>query len=170
MHEDNDGRFPDDSPVEIRYPRSKDEEHGDRSAWPWLPGSILEQCGPDEWHVCVEVRELAVLRDGRRAPRGTASRNLYYPCCFRDSSEIRTRTTAMEGRLTQAQTAGRRSKAQAPIRPLADTPRSPWPGRRPRQGRSSRNGYRPKSAAKRPTAVRYSDVCVRKLPITCVLF
>jgi hypothetical protein len=91
MDEDNDGRFPDDSAVEIRYPRSKQEEHGDRSAWPWLPGSILEQCGPDEWYVCVEVRELAVLRDGRRAPRRTASPNLYYPCCFRDSSEIRPR-------------------------------------------------------------------------------
>jgi hypothetical protein len=89
MHEDNDGRFPDDCLVEIRYPRSKDEERGDRSAWPWLPGSIVEQCGPDEWYVCVEVRELAVLADGRRAPHRTASRN---PCCFRDSSEIRPRT------------------------------------------------------------------------------
>ena len=47
---------------------------------------------PDESPV--EVRELAVLRDGRRAPRGTASRNLYYPCCFRDSSEIRPRPTS----------------------------------------------------------------------------
>ena len=47
-----------------------------------------------EWYVCVEVRELAVLRDGRRAPRGTASRNLYYPFCFRDGSEIRPRTTS----------------------------------------------------------------------------
>jgi hypothetical protein len=89
MDDDNDGRFPGNSPVEVRYPRSKQEEQGDRSAWPWLPGSILGQCGPDEWYVCVEVRELAVLRDGRRAPRGTASKNLYYPCCFRDSSEIR---------------------------------------------------------------------------------
>ena len=95
--EDNDGRFPDDSLVEIRYPRSKQEEHGDRSAWPWLPGSIVEQCGPDEWYVCVEVRELAVLADGRRAARGTASRNLYYPCCFRDSSEIRPRTAPGAG-------------------------------------------------------------------------
>jgi len=89
VDEDNDGRFPNDSPVEIRYPRSRQEEHGDRSAWPWLPATILEQCGPDEWYVCVEVRDLAVLGDGRRAPRGTASRNLYYPCCFRDGSEIR---------------------------------------------------------------------------------
>ena len=65
MDEDNDGRFPDDSPVLVRYPRDK-EERGDRSAWAWLPGTILSQCGPDEWHVCVEARELAVLDDGSR--------------------------------------------------------------------------------------------------------
>ena len=41
-----------------------------------------------DW-VCVEDRGVAVLRDGRPAPRNTASRNLYYPMCFRDSSEIR---------------------------------------------------------------------------------
>jgi hypothetical protein len=87
--DDNDGRFPDDSAVEVRCPRSKEEEQADRSAWPWLPASILRQCGPDEWYVCIEVRDLAVLRDGRRPPRGTASKNLYFPCCFRDSSEIR---------------------------------------------------------------------------------
>jgi hypothetical protein len=59
MHdEDNDGRFPDESPVEVRYPRSKQEEQGDRE------------------------------------PRGTASRNLYYPCCFRDGAEIRPRTAS----------------------------------------------------------------------------
>ena len=92
MDEDNDGRFPDETPVEVRYPRNRGEELGDRSGWPWLPGSIIDQCGPDEWYVCVEVRELAVLRDGRRAPRRTASRNLYYPCCFRDSTEIRRRS------------------------------------------------------------------------------
>ena len=92
MHdEDNDGRFPDESPVEVRYPRSKQEEQGDREQSPWLPGTIVEQCGPDEWYVCIEVRELAVLRDGLRAPRGTPSRNLYYPRCFRGSSEIRPR-------------------------------------------------------------------------------
>jgi hypothetical protein len=29
MHDqDNDGKFPDESPVEVRYPRSKQEEHG----------------------------------------------------------------------------------------------------------------------------------------------
>ena len=93
MWQDNDGRYPDDSAVEVRYPRDKREEREtDRAGWPWLPGSILGQCGPDEWHVCVEVRELAVLRDGRKLPRGTPSRSLYYPCCFRDSTEIRPRT------------------------------------------------------------------------------
>ena len=86
---DNDGRFPDDSRLEVRYPRTRQEEQGDRSAWPWLPGTIERQCGPDEWLVCVEDRDVAVLRDGRRAPRNTASRNLYYPMCYRDSSEIR---------------------------------------------------------------------------------
>jgi hypothetical protein len=89
MDEDNDGRFPDDSLVEVRYPRDLQEELGDRSGWPWLPGSILSQCGPDEWHVCVEDRELARLDDGSPAPGGTADRELLYPCCFRDASEIR---------------------------------------------------------------------------------
>ena len=86
---DNDGQFPDDSRVEVRSPRTKQAEQGDRAAWPWLPGTITEQCSPDEWLVCVEDRDVAVLHDGRRAPRNTASRNLYYPMCFRDSSEIR---------------------------------------------------------------------------------
>ena len=87
-------QVPDEAPVEVRYSRSKQQEHSDREQWPWLPGTIVEQCGPDEWYVWVEVRELAVLRDGRRAPRGTASRNLYYLCCFRDRSEIRPRTAS----------------------------------------------------------------------------
>ena len=97
MHdEDNDGRFPDEIPVEVRDPRSKQEEQGDRERWPWLPGTIVRPCGPDEWYVCIEGREQAVLRDGRRAPRGTAGRNLYYPCCFRDSSEIRPRPASSD--------------------------------------------------------------------------
>ena len=42
MHdEDNDGRFPDESPVEVRYPRSKQEEQGDRERRPWLPATIV---------------------------------------------------------------------------------------------------------------------------------
>ncbi len=96
MDQDSDGRFPDDSRVEVRYPRNRQEEEGDRSEWPWLPGSILGQCGPDEWHVCVEVRELAMLDDGRPAPDGTADQELLYPCCFRDGSEIRRVTDGEE--------------------------------------------------------------------------
>jgi hypothetical protein len=97
MHDNDEDivrRFPDESPVEVRCPRSKQEEQGKREQWPWLPGTIVEQCGSDEWYVCIEVRELAVLRDGRPAPRGTASHNLYYPCCYRDGSEIRPRTAS----------------------------------------------------------------------------
>jgi len=96
MDEDNDGRFPDDSPVEVPYPRDKREEQGERSAWPWLPGTILSQCGSDEWYVCVEDRALAVLDDGRPAPDGTADQDLYHPCCFRDASEIRRATDGDE--------------------------------------------------------------------------
>jgi hypothetical protein len=96
MDEDNDGRFPDDSPVLVRYPRDKREEQGDRSAWPWLPGSILSQSGPDEWYVCVEDRPLAVLDDGSPAPARTADEDLFYPCCFRDGSEIRRATDREE--------------------------------------------------------------------------
>jgi hypothetical protein len=97
MDEDNDGRFPDGSAVEIRYPRNRQEEQqGDRCAWPWLPGAIVSQCGPDEWYVCVEAREPAMLNDGRPAPAGTAAEDPYYPCCFRDASEIRRATDGEE--------------------------------------------------------------------------
>jgi hypothetical protein len=92
MDEDNDGRFPDNSMVEVRYPRIGQDEQGDRSGWPWLLGLILSQCGPDEWHVCVEARGLATLEDGSPAPAGTAYEDLFYPCCFRDASEIRPAT------------------------------------------------------------------------------
>ena len=97
MDMDDDGRFPNDSLVEVRYPRNLQEELGDRSRWPWLPGSILSQCGPDEWHVCVAVRELATLEDGCPAPAGMADEDLFYPSCFRDASEIR-RVTDEEDR------------------------------------------------------------------------
>ena len=107
MHdEDNDGRFLDESSVEARYPRSRQEEQGDRGR-PWLPDTIVEQADPDEWYVCIEVRELAVLSDDRRAPRGTASRNLYYSCCFRDSSEIRARPASSDPAATTRRGASR---------------------------------------------------------------
>jgi len=90
--EDNDGKFPDEGPVEVRYPRS--EEQGDRGRWPWLPGTIVEQCGPDEWYVCVVARELAVLDDGGPAADSRPGDDPFFPCCFRDSSEIRPRITS----------------------------------------------------------------------------
>jgi hypothetical protein len=52
---------------------------------------ILAVCGPDEWQVCVEAKELATLQDGRPAHRNTPDHKLFYPVCFRDSSEIRSR-------------------------------------------------------------------------------
>ena len=67
--EDNDGRYPDESPVEVRYPRSKQEEQSDREQWPWLPGTIVEQCGPERM-VCVR-RGPRAGRPARR-PTGTA--------------------------------------------------------------------------------------------------
>ena len=88
MDEDNDGRFPDDSLVEVRYPRNLQEELGDRSGWPWLPGSILSQCGPDEWHVCVEDRALATLDDGSPAPACTADEELSFSCGEHDPSSV----------------------------------------------------------------------------------
>lgn len=88
---DNDGRFPDDEPVEVRYPRTRAQERGDRALWPWLPGSIAQQVGPNEWQVVVEVRQLTTLEDGRPARANTPDHKRFYPMCWRDSSEIRRR-------------------------------------------------------------------------------
>jgi len=85
----NDDRFPENCAVLVRYPRTPEQEKAGRESWPWLPGSVLEQCGPDEWRICVEVRELTVREDGSKPRRNTPSRKLFYPCCFRDSSEIK---------------------------------------------------------------------------------
>ena len=46
--------------------------------------------------MCVEADELAMLDDGELAPAGTAAGELLYPCCFRDSSEIRRITDGEE--------------------------------------------------------------------------
>ena len=85
------GQLVEDTPVMVRYPRTNEEERDDRANWPWLPGMILEQCGPDEWRVCVEVRELAVRQDGSKPTPRTPQHKLFYPCCYRDSSEIKLR-------------------------------------------------------------------------------
>lgn len=105
MDYENDGRFPDESEVLVRYPLKpaperqpgqSDEEHlaavrADSETWPWLAGTIEQQCGPDEWLVTVEDRRLAELEDGSPAPEGTADEDLLFPQCFRDASEIRAR-------------------------------------------------------------------------------
>jgi hypothetical protein len=71
--------FPEDSWVQVRYPLTKEQEHGDRAAWPWLPGWVAAECGPGEWEICVRAPELATWHEGEA----------WYPVCFRDSSEIR---------------------------------------------------------------------------------
>jgi hypothetical protein len=84
--------FADDTPVLVRYPRTKQEEQGDRADWPWLPGTIVQQCGPDEWQVCVEEMSVAVRKDGSKPTPRTPTNRLYYPLCFRDASEIKFRS------------------------------------------------------------------------------
>jgi hypothetical protein len=88
MHE-NDSRFPDESPVLVRYPLDGPRSVSDRAEWPWLPGTIEQQCGPDEWLVTIEDRRLAELGDGSPAPEGTPDEDLLFPQCYRDSSELR---------------------------------------------------------------------------------
>jgi hypothetical protein len=75
------------TPVLVKYPRSRAEERGDRAAWPWLPGTIEEVCGPDEWSVVVDLPQ---MEDGTPAPADAAGDDVYYPVCFRDSNELRT--------------------------------------------------------------------------------
>lgn len=58
--------------MEVPYPLTPDQ---DREAWPWLPGTVLERCGPDEWRVRVDAPELE--EDGT------------FPVCFRDASELK---------------------------------------------------------------------------------
>ncbi len=81
--------FPDDSEVMVRYPAPGMTASTPRESWPWMPGVIENQCGPDEWLVTVYSRELAELEDGSPAPEGTPGEDLWFPQCFRDSSELR---------------------------------------------------------------------------------
>jgi hypothetical protein len=70
----------------VWFPPPGTDDH-DRSTWAWLPGAILSQGGPDEWHVVVEVPALAF--PDPNVPNGDAPENLLYPACFRDASELR---------------------------------------------------------------------------------
>ncbi len=88
-HELSDGMLAEDMAVMVKFPRTKEEERGDRAGWPWLPGTIVEQCGPDEWQVVIEDMSVAVRKDGSRPTPRTPRNRLYYPLCFRDASEIK---------------------------------------------------------------------------------
>jgi hypothetical protein len=83
------GRYPAGSPVLTRYPLTPEQQAGDRSAWPWVPGTIIGQVAADEWNVVIEIPELAPLEDGTPALPGTNWADLCFPAVFRDSSEIR---------------------------------------------------------------------------------
>jgi hypothetical protein len=60
-----------------------------RDQWPWLPGTVEEVCSADEWLIVVEDRSVATLEDGTPAPADADDDDVYFPMCFRDSSEIR---------------------------------------------------------------------------------
>ena len=81
--------FPEGTQVEVRYPLDEQQARGDRESWPWMAGVIEDECGPDEWLVVVVSREVATGENGTPAQDGTPDDALYFPCCFRDSSEIR---------------------------------------------------------------------------------
>ena len=89
MSEQNDGRFPDESDVLVRYPAPGMTHETPRDTWPWMAGVIEQQCGPDEWLVTVCAREVAMLEDDSLAPEGTPEEDMFHPGCFRDSSELR---------------------------------------------------------------------------------
>jgi hypothetical protein len=97
----NQSEFSDEAPVLVWYPSPGADDH-DRRTWAWLPGSILSQCGPDEWHVVIEVPTLA--EPGPSVPNGDAPENLLYPACFRDASELRA-VTAREWQRTREELA-----------------------------------------------------------------
>jgi hypothetical protein len=60
-----------------------------RESWPWMPGIIEEACGPDEWFIAVESRDVATFEDGTPAPADADDEDVFYPMCFRGSSELR---------------------------------------------------------------------------------
>jgi hypothetical protein len=84
---ENDGRFPDGSPVETPFPLG--DQNAPRETWPWLAATVEHQCGPDEWMVTIEDRRTATLGDGSPAPEGTPDGDMFWPQAFRDASELR---------------------------------------------------------------------------------
>ena len=100
------GRFPDGDAVEVRYPLTPGQAP---DAWSWLPGTVLERCGPDEWRVRVDAPELE--EDGT------------FPVCYRAASELRAAPVSafrcpccgddVSGTRRSARTAGRRAVSGA---------------------------------------------------------
>ncbi len=78
----NDGRYPDGCPVLTPFPVTDEEIAGGRASWPWLPATILSQCGPDEWELVLEA-------PGAIKAAGDGTGDDLYPVVFRDRSEIR---------------------------------------------------------------------------------
>jgi hypothetical protein len=70
---------PENAGVQVRYPLTSEQEHGDRAGWPWLTGWVVRVCGPNEREICVQAPELATRHEDEA----------WYPTCLRDSSEIR---------------------------------------------------------------------------------
>jgi len=79
--------YPQDTQVEVRYPLTKEQQAGPRAEWPWLPGTVTEACGPDEWQIAVEHPDVATTENGD--PWSPENGEPWYPLCFRDPSEIR---------------------------------------------------------------------------------
>jgi hypothetical protein len=50
---------------------------------------IEEVCSADEWFVVVTDRAVATLEDGTPAPADADDEDVFYPMCFRGSSELR---------------------------------------------------------------------------------
>ncbi|GAB3822881.1 hypothetical protein [Kribbella italica] len=78
----NDGRFPNDTTVWTPYPLTEEENTLTAcldGSWPWLLGTVLGQCGPDEWHIVIDVPELIEHGDGYD----------WSPACFRNSCQLR---------------------------------------------------------------------------------
>ncbi|MFG1997774.1 hypothetical protein ACGFNU_01350 [Spirillospora sp. NPDC048911] len=82
----NTPNFPEDTPVLVWYPPPGANDQ-DRTSWAWLPGTVLERCGPDEWSVVIDGR------DDLSEPDPHDPQCRLYPMCFRDSTELRTITT-----------------------------------------------------------------------------
>ena len=62
--DENDGRFGDGEAVLTPYPTPDAEAAGDRASWPFVPATVVSQCGPDEWELTVEIPSAARLEDG----------------------------------------------------------------------------------------------------------